>query len=685
MTSANWAVGSISNPVGAYRTPSNWNGGVVPDEVATFGQSYMSIVSITASTNVGGWTIGSQPYTFIVANILTFTGQGIVGGAGSAVANSGYITFIGSASAGFLIYNNSNWMGFGGTSSAGNAVISNTGDLLFAQSSTAGNALISVAKTGNAEFAEGATAGAATLVTAAEGSQIGRVVFSGDGPAHDHKLTAGSFSGNGIFDLGLNEVTVGNGLDTTVSGQIIGSSTGRLVKVGYGTMTLSGINTYGGGTVVNDGTLVVNGAVGKVSVGDTNHSGQLSGNGIVGATTVNNGSLSAGPGYYEAGRLSTGTLDLQRKSWLVVDIVGISSPGAQNGYDQISVTGKVKLAGELNAFYLGSPDELLPRHTITIIDNDGKDKVSGAFSNGTLYGGLNEGDAFDAGYMVYSISYKGGTGNDVVLRSEGHVTLGTVAADTINLETAAGAGNYKATKYADIIYAQEGDDTVDAAGGNDTVAGGPGKDWLNGGKGKDLVSYLETDLPIAVTLNGSKLVTVRVGGQAEDKIKNFENVGGTWHNDKLTGDSKDNILLGDRGNDTLKGGGGNDVLVGGRDKDVLEGGGGKDQFVFNTKIGTDSVDTVKDFHHGEDKLLLGALQFAAIGSKLDANEFYAKAGATKAHDASDRIIYNTSNGRMYYDDDGKGGHAAVLVAKLAGHPSLSVADFTVIPSFAEMF
>ena len=52
--------------------------------------------------------------------------------------------------------------------------------------------------------------------------------------------------------------------------------------------------------------------------------------------------------------------------------------------------------------------------------------------------------------------------------------------------------------------------------------------------------------------------------------------------------------------------------------------------------------------------------------------FYAKAGATKAHDADDRLIYNKTTGNLYVDIDGKGGADAVLFAKLANHPS----DFT---------
>ena len=58
----------------------------------------------------------------------------------------------------------------------------------------------------------------------------------------------------------------GNNLSTEVDGTIEdggpvgGGAGGSLIKVGTGTLTLTGTNTYTGGTVVNAGTLTVNSA-----------------------------------------------------------------------------------------------------------------------------------------------------------------------------------------------------------------------------------------------------------------------------------------------------------------------------------------------------------------------------------------------------------------------------------------
>src|SRR5204863_151174 len=81
-------------------------------------------------------------------------------------------------------------------------------------------------------------------------------------------------------------------LDGTISG------TGVLNKFGSGTLTLTGANTYSGGTNVNAGTVLANNATGSatgtgaVAV----NAGTLGGTGSVGgAVTVNSGGA-LGPG-----------------------------------------------------------------------------------------------------------------------------------------------------------------------------------------------------------------------------------------------------------------------------------------------------------------------------------------------------------------------------------------------------
>ncbi|WP_180355838.1 hypothetical protein [Aliirhizobium smilacinae] len=60
---------------------------------------------------------------------------------------------------------------------------------------------------------------------------------------------------------------------------------------------------------------------------------------------------------------------------------------------------------------------------------------------------------------------------------------------------------------------------------------------------------------------------------------------------------------------------------------------------------------------------------------LSSAAFYA---GTAAHDSSDRIIYDKSSGKLFYDADGKGGAAAIQFAQLQKGLSITASDFDII-------
>ena len=90
-----------------------------------------------------------------------------------------------------------------------------------------------------------------------------------------------------------------------------------------------------------------------------------------------------------------------------------------------------------------------------------------------------------------------------------------------------------------------------------------------------------------------------------------------------------------------------------------------------------NADTITDFAHGEDKIALDDAIFAALGASVTADEFGAK---TSGHVAADKqhLIYDKSNGTLWYDSDDNGSGAAVLIATLSSKPGLTAGDFAIV-------
>jgi Ca2+-binding RTX toxin-like protein len=57
---------------------------------------------------------------------------------------------------------------------------------------------------------------------------------------------------------------------------------------------------------------------------------------------------------------------------------------------------------------------------------------------------------------------------------------------------------------------------------------------------------------------------------------------------------------------------------------------------------------------------------------------FARNASGDARDASDRVIYETDTGKLFYDADGKGGAAKVHFATLNAGLNLTSADFFVV-------
>jgi Ca2+-binding RTX toxin-like protein len=161
-----------------------------------------------------------------------------------------------------------------------------------------------------------------------------------------------------------------------------------------------------------------------------------------------------------------------------------------------------------------------------------------------------------------------------------------------------------------------------------------------------------------------------LGGVGNDSIS------GLGQNDLLSGESDNDRLSGGIGNDSLIGGTGNDRLFGGDGDDVLRGESGSDAFIFHTAPGS-SADIIRDFSVADDSVWLDDKVFSTVGPEGHLKSWVFWTG-TEAHDATDRVIYDRSNGTLYYDPDGTGATEQVAVAKLTTGLKMSFADFQVI-------
>ncbi|WPZ35013.1 DUF4347 domain-containing protein [Thalassobaculum sp. OXR-137] len=490
-------------------------------------------------------------------------------------------------------------------------------------------------------------------------------------------LVTGTTTIDNALVLGNGTVSAGAGADVTLSGVISDNAGSRaFTKTGTGTVTLSGANTYRGGTTVSEGTLTLSGGnalpdTGTVNVaagatldlnGTTETIGSLTGSGTVtvGAGSISfsnpaansfNGTLSGtgtfsvasgvtlkGTGTYDMpvtvlsggtiapgnspGTISTGNLTLASGSTASIEIDGTT---AGTGYDQIAVTGTVTINGATLSTVFGFTSA--SGTVFTLIANDCVDAVTGTFS------GLAEGASVTSGGRSFRISYTAGDGNDVTLT------------DITPAPESSGSGGSGGE--SDSVGGTAGDDTLYGNGGNDTVRGYGGLDILYGNTDNDLIyGNQSTD-----TLYGGQGADTLYGGQDADWI--CGNLGG----DVIYGNKGDDRVWGDTGADTLFGGQDADTLSGGAGDDRLFGNLGADVFRFD---GADGADVIHDFSSAEGDMI-------AIAAHVNGS------GVARAADLLNGVTTDASGNAVL---DLGSGNTVTLIG--VGPTGLSASDFLLI-------
>ena len=192
------------------------------------------------------------------------------------------------------------------------------------------------------------------------------------------------------------------------------------------------------------------------------------------------------------------------------------------------------------------------------------------------------------------------------------------------------------------------------------------------------------------TIIGSRRDDTLVGSNGPDVIEGRagnDTLIGKGGSDRLLGGLGDDTLIGGNGADILDGGNGDDRMIGGNGIDTYIGGPGADTIVLDLSTPKDPDERISDFNLPPDplgkgdRLEVSAAEFGGgliAGHPLDASQFAGNESGL-AGTASVRFIYNTLTGQLYFDSDGNGEGAPVLIATFVGTlPVLTASDFSIV-------
>jgi Ca2+-binding RTX toxin-like protein len=534
-------------------------------------------------------------------------------------------------------------------------------------------------------------------------------------------------TGNGAFGinaLGSNILSIAGSVSSSLSTGVALASNDLSMDV-EGTGIVSGgrfgvLMSGARGVLTNYGN--INGIEAGVSVGLTGVGIQIFNHGSIEATLmginissdaniVNSGTIegaltginAAGTPFHVVSFVNTGRIS--SASGVAIDLdnsrkINLVNTGVIDGHVRLSDN---QISDD---FYDGRGGTV----TGTVFLNAGNDRAYGGAGNETIEGGGGN-DTIDGGGGNDTAVYSGARANyTIVKNANGSLTVTDTRAGQDGVDTLT---NVRFAKFSDqpqvVLHntAPTGVALSKTAIAEDTLVNTVVMSLSATDADGDAVTYsLFSDVGGTFRIDGNSLVLVKaldyetqflqpISVKAQDAyggetIQSFlldvtnvvETTGltltGTPGADSRTGEAGSDLIYGLAGNDVLKGEAGNDKLYGGLGKDVLTGGLGQDVFVFDSKPNkATNLDKIIDFNVRDDTIHLAKAAFSKIAKKgvLSSKAFYKGA---KAHDADDRIIYDSKTGALFYDQDGKGAKVAIQMATLSKNLKMAAQDFYVI-------
>ncbi|MDI6027398.1 S8 family serine peptidase [Corticibacterium sp. UT-5YL-CI-8] len=211
---------------------------------------------------------------------------------------------------------------------------------------------------------------------------------------------------------------------------------------------------------------------------------------------------------------------------------------------------------------------------------------------------------------------------------------------------------------------------IDGTSGNNVLDGKAGADKMVGHTGNDTY-YVDNAGDNVVEDSGEgndKIISTVTYSLVGRHVETLDLVGTGDIN--ATGNSLNNVLDGNNGNNILNGMAGSDMLL---------GKGGADTFVFDQALGAGNIDTITDFDAPLDLIRLDNAIFLGLSDGALTSAAFRANATGLAGDSSDRIIYETDTGELYFDRDGTGStYNPVLFAILSNHETITYQDFVVV-------